>query len=71
MEKKNVKIEQCKLCGAVARKLDTPEFNNAYECPKCGRYVLAPAFQLFTEERRNILRSFYRRLDNLDQYEAP
>lgn len=62
----NVKIEQCKLCGARAKKLDTSDFRNAYECPECGLYILAPTFQLFTEERRDILRNFYRKFDKLD-----
>ena len=62
-----IKIENCKLCGANARKLNTPDFNNAYECPECGRYVLAPTFQIHTEERRTILRNFYRGMDKLDE----
>ena len=66
MGQKNVKIEQCKLCGARAKKLDTPDFDNAYECPECGKYVLAPTFKLHDEKRRNILRNFYRRFDKLD-----
>ena len=66
MEQTNIKIEKCKLCGAKARKVDTSDFNNAYECSECGLYVLAPTFQLHTDERREILKSFYRKFDKFD-----